>query len=790
MSALPMPDPSNAQPPNQQPMAQDASVTVPSTPQPAQPNPQPVTTTPAPATQTPGQPSQPSRTTQQPQPAQPSGNGTVTNAPAPVHPSVQKASILRQVAEALAGGPRFSTVIDPQTGASKPVPVPLSSRDIGMAIALEAISGSLAGLSQRGPGATGRAGEAGFTQVQAQQQQAQQQQEQQAQQQYQNQTQALVRKANAFEVNSRTILNTAQSERYGVESLKDAVTQNAQLLSDYQDADAITESHVSQDALQAGIQSGKYNATAQIAVPDGFTNINGRYEQTFSIIANPAAKVPLTSEQAKAFADAGVPGFQAYKTGGNVPGGVMVPGYMIAQANQRVQTIGLMKSDFSAVSDALARSGDKDNQALAKSIPSVQDLLNDKDSGPVLNNALGKFQKYVSHSDQHGMDLYESLQQMAAPSRPSPNNPKQFVPNPDTNAAQTIAGAFGGGDPQKGWAILKAYHDEVTPEQITNENQATAVLADPSSSSKAKVQARTFLHLSAQQKQADKAKAAGDGTPLAGNPSLISSSNPANGVNTAYLQSLPPAQQQLVKAIAEGRTEAPNTRTKEGQALADMVTAYAPDYDGTRFHTYQAMQKDFTSGKSSQGLQALNTALGHLGVIYDNANVGSTLPGVSGVERFFGNQSATNLKTAQTAVTDELGRAYKAGVVSEGERKEWQSQIDGWTPANVKASAGSLARLLDSKIASYEQTLRNGAPSGAVRLPALMSPQAAAAYWHITGEAPTTSVGTNPVAVGVSNNPNGKSVSLAQAMQLPQFKGQSADQVKAAATRLGYQVTQ
>jgi hypothetical protein len=673
--------------------------------------------------------------------------GTVSNAPAPVHPSVQRASVLRQVATALAGGPRYTETIDPQSGATVRTQVPLSGRDIGMAIALEALSGSIAGLAQRGPGAEGRATAAGFQQVSEQQQQAQKAQQDAAQQQYQNETQSLVRRANAYEANSRTVLNTAQAERYGVDSLKDAVSQNAQLLSDYQDQNVVTEAHVSQDDLSAGLASKKYDPTMQIAVPDGWTNINGKYEQTFSIVANPAAKVPLTSAQAKAYADAGVPGFASFKTG-NVPNGVMVPGYMLAQANQRVQAINMMKSDFSAVSDALARSGDKDNQQLAKSIPNIQSLLNDKDNGPVLNNALGKFQKYVSHSDMHGMDLFESLQQMAAPSKPDPNNPKNFIPNPDSRSAQIIAGAFGGGDPQKGWDILRAYHDEVAPDAITNENQAMAVLADPGSSSKAKVQASKFLHISAQQKQADRKQGSESGASLAGNPALINS-NPAGGVNTAYLQSLPTAQQQLVKAIAEGRTEAPNTRTKQGQELADMVTAYAPDYDGTRFHTYSALQKDFVSGKSSQGLQALNTALGHLGVIYDNANAGSTLPGVSGVERFFGNQSATNLKTAQTAVTDELGRAYKSGVVSEGERKEWQSQIDGWTPANVKASAASLARLLDSKIASYEQTLRNGAPSGAVRLPALMSPQAAAAYQHITGEAPTTSVGTNPTAVGV-----------------------------------------
>ncbi len=251
--------------------------------------------------------------------------------------------------------------------------------------------------------------------------------------------------------------------------------------------------------LSAGITSGKYDPTREIAIPDGFTNINGKYEQTFSIIQNPSAKVPLTTEQAKAFADAGVPGWTQFKNS-KIADGYMIPGTMLANANAQLTAINLMKQDVSQVSDALADSSDKGDQELAKTIPNFQTLLDDKDSGPVLRAALTKAQKYVSHSDMHGMDFYQSLQQMASPSKPDPRNPKQVIPNPDAPAAQVIAGAFGNGDPAKGWSVLAAYHDAVTPEPIKNVDEAQSIATDPTSSPRDVKRAQAFLAADRQQK--------------------------------------------------------------------------------------------------------------------------------------------------------------------------------------------------------------------------------------------------------------------------------------------------
>lgn len=428
---------------------------------------------------------------------------TVTNAPAndpATQHAVNRASRVYKAAEALAGGPRY-TLTPNSDGTVTRTPVRLSRGDVAMAIVMEALSGSLAGASQRGPGAVGRAAFAGAQTTSAQLQSANAEAEQQAQADAKAKGDALVRQAQAFEQNSRTILNTAQAERYGVESLKDAVNQNSQLLSDYDDAGAVQERNVPQDALSAGIENGKYNATSQVAIPDGFTNINGRYEQTFAIVSNPNAKVPLTSEQARAFGDAGIQGFLPYAAGkSKIPDGYYVPGTIIARANQQLQAIGLMKQDYDGVVDALSKSDDKGTRDLAMQIPSVQSMLNDPNNGNALHLALSRMQRYVSHSDLHGMDFYESLQQMAAPAKPNPQNPKQMIPNPDANYANTIAGAFGNGDPQKGWAVLKAFHDEITPAPIKSEADANSLLANNPPDSKAYRVAQRWIAANNQEK--------------------------------------------------------------------------------------------------------------------------------------------------------------------------------------------------------------------------------------------------------------------------------------------------
>jgi len=684
---------------------------------------------------------------QTPPAANPANNATVSNAPAndpnSNHPAVQRAGLLRTIAETLAGGPRFQAVPN-SDGTVTRTRVPLSKADIGLAIAMEALSGGIAGLSQRGPSAVGMAAQAGYQQVSQQQQKAQQEQEAQAQTDATNKANAIARAAAIHSQNAQLMLVTQQAERLGIQSLKDATETNAALLQSYKDAGAVSDEGVTQDALLDGMKSGKYNGLSMTALPDGWTIVPGKGpEQTFAIVNKPAEKVTLTQDQVDEYAANHVRGFPR---GMRIPAnGFPVSGYILGTANQQMLANRFMLQEASDVATTLAKSNDPADKELAKSIPDFGKLMDDDRTGLALQNALPRLQKYLHH-DGSGDTFYQALQAMSQPTRPSPTNPKQTIDNSsDAKAAQVIAGSFGDGDPATGWKILRVYHDAITPQPFKSESDAESVLSDPASTPREKAHAKSYLALTAQQKaatagaeaRAKKSVEAGTG---AGNAAQFASEPPVNGVRPNYLNNLPPTQAELVRSIGEGRTEISSRTagTKEGKTLMEEVTTAYPGYDFSRAPEYAATRKAFTSGKTADAINALNTAMGHMLVMYQNATLGGSLPIIGGVERAAGNQSAIDLANSKTALVDELGKAYKAGALTDQDVKSWKGRIDAWSPSEIQGNARSFVQLLDSKLGSYEQQWKNGSPPGAVAPIAILSPEARNAYQMITGRQPIT----------------------------------------------------
>jgi hypothetical protein len=254
------------------------------TPPAATPPDQQQPTTPASPTQdASAQPQNSSQGTQQsPQAKSPNLEDTLINGvsnpqPDPIanHPLVKKAGVMNAVATALSGGQRYTESIDAD-GNRVRTPVPVSGRHLALAIAMEAVSGSLAGLSAgrgKGPGA---AGLAGFQQVASQQQQQTDRQSQIAQQDADNRATSLARKAQTFEVNSRTMLNSAEAEKYGADAIDKMVEINR--ASGILDVDPATLENggqpMTQDELHDGVKSGKISPT------DSLGPIVGRVEVT------------------------------------------------------------------------------------------------------------------------------------------------------------------------------------------------------------------------------------------------------------------------------------------------------------------------------------------------------------------------------------------------------------------------------------------------------------------------------------------------------------------------------
>jgi hypothetical protein len=227
-------------------------------------------------------------------------------------------------------------------------------------------------------------------------------------------------------------------------------------------------------------------------------------------------------------------------------------------------------------------------------------------------------------------------------------------------------------------------------------------------------------------------------------------------VNSQYLNSLPPTSRGLVQAIGEGRTELTPSmmRSKQGQYLAAAVTQAYPGFDQSRSQSYVATRKDFTAGKTSQGINAFNTALSHLERMFDHTSAIATLPGVSNVARLFGNKSAAALNTEKLAVATELAKSYGAGQLTEGEMREWKSRLDVASPMELRNNEIELAHLLQGKLQAYQNQWQNGSPPGAVAPISIMSSSGTAAYRKITGTQ-TQSAGqpqtVQPVALDIKN---------------------------------------
>lgn len=419
----------------------------------------------------------------------------VSNAvqPDPAHiQAVKRASVLYDVAEALAGGPRYTETID-ASGTRTRIPVRLKKGEIAMALALEALSGGLAGMTYgkgRGPGA---AGLAGMQQSILRGQQAQQRQDQIAEEDFANRSKALASKAAVAEVNSRTLLNTSEAEKYGADAIDKLVEINR--ASGVLDVDSDNLDNGGAPLTQAemldGIRAGRLNTTdklgpvagrVQVTSPDGTT----RWESTHLVIRDPNSPVTISQDDWDRYAASHVPGFRPINLG---PNGIEVKLSTKQRANEILAAHTLSDFRLNEMREVLS------GTPWADKVPTSVNF-----SEPGVETAISRFQRYVSHSNQHGMDIYESLQAMGTDKR----DPKtgQMQPNPDAKYVDTVAGAMGG------WPLVEAVHNQLAANKkaatelsiIDSEAKANAVLAAPNRFTKEQqTAAHNFLVLANEQ---------------------------------------------------------------------------------------------------------------------------------------------------------------------------------------------------------------------------------------------------------------------------------------------------
>jgi len=189
------------------------------------------------------------------------------------------------------------------------------------------------------------------------------------------------------------------------------------------------------------------------------------------------------------------------------------------------------------------------------------------------------------------------------------------------------------------------------------------------------------------------------------------------GQQSATIDQVPENIRGQVKAIIEYRTPTPplGRNNPTNQAINYWVNKVDPSYDATQFPARNKLRASFTSGKDADNITAINTAIGHLGTLYNagkqlgNVNLRAYNTFANFLSREFGQSTVKPFQTARIGVSEELAKAFKGGIATEGEVKQWQNAIDAadsW-PA-LQSAIQTATEMLASRVAALEDKYMRG----------------------------------------------------------------------------------
>lgn len=240
----------------------------------------------------------------------------------------------------------------------------------------------------------------------------------------------------------------------------------------------------------------------------------------------------------------------------------------------------------------------------------------------------------------------------------------------------------------------------------------------------------------------------------------------ASGVKgPELLKALPGPLADQIKALADGRMAFPAgfaLKTPYWQSMISLTAQYDPSFDAVNYNARVSTRKDFTSGKSAQSANALNTVMGHLESLSTAADAlsNTSYPLLNKL----GNAAASSLgdprikkfDATKKAVVDELTRAWRGSGGSEADIKTWAGTLDAAdSPQQLHGVIGQLGELLESKIGALNEQYSKGMGTTENGLQ-LMSPHASQVLQKIRKRAgidtPSQNAGTSAPTAGQESN--------------------------------------
>ncbi len=251
--------------------------------------------------------------------------------------------------------------------------------------------------------------------------------------------------------------------------------------------------------------------------------------------------------------------------------------------------------------------------------------------------------------------------------------------------------------------------------------------------------------------------------------------------NDAFLKTLPPPIADKVKAVVEGRLQLP-VRIAKGdtywQGVIDAAVKYDPSFDAVNYNARSKTRADFTSGKSAQQVNALNTAIGHMDRLlqvtdalgnFHEGSLGPLTTTANEVKNWFsqkfGSKEIPAFNVVRKAVSDELTRVWRQAGGSEQDIQEnLKNLASSNTPEQLYGAVGEFGHLLESKLDNLKEQYRQGMGTDPVNM---VTPEARRVLDKVEGKAGGKSSGVSVTA------PNGQTYTFPNASDAAAFKARA-----------------
>jgi hypothetical protein len=215
------------------------------------------------------------------------------------------------------------------------------------------------------------------------------------------------------------------------------------------------------------------------------------------------------------------------------------------------------------------------------------------------------------------------------------------------------------------------------------------------------------------------------------NTQAMTAANPNAPHGDEFLKTLQPNIAAQVKALDEGRMQFPSSfalKTPYWQQMLSAVAQYDPNFDQVNYNARAKTRSDFTSGKSAQQVNALNTVIGHLDSLsqaasaLNNTRFQSFNTLANYVASETGDPRVNNFKVTREAVADELTRVWRQAGGSEKDIEARKEQLSASnSPAQLHEAIAQIGSLLESKLDSMKEQYAQGTGTAPIEM---VTPQA------------------------------------------------------------------